>query len=290
MSIPFPFSLGNRSEYLAIPALTKLGFTVPVPRQEDHFGVDFIVHLASLEEQTVRPTGKSFGIQIKSNTEPIIFDTQHKRDCLFNSSLPLFLGVVSRTNLTLTVYNTLNRLNCFWSYGDKRKLSLIFGGNGSGLPKPDFDAENNHCLAYTGKPILEISIQEPETLEEKTKEIEILQSTMKSWIKLENENLSLKEQQIPLFFWSANYKTNIPLPNDSEHSSYTKYASWDSFPNICQTSKKVLMALSFYLRKLPETTDPQMKDLMTSALDHVQPLEKICDNLLQRIIRNNREE
>lgn len=31
MSVPFPFLLGNRSEYLAIPALTKLGFTVPVP-------------------------------------------------------------------------------------------------------------------------------------------------------------------------------------------------------------------------------------------------------------------
>jgi hypothetical protein len=72
MSIPFGYSLGNRSEYLAIPALTKLGFTVPVPRQEDHFGVDFIVHLANLEGRTVHPTGKSFGIQIKSELLQIL--------------------------------------------------------------------------------------------------------------------------------------------------------------------------------------------------------------------------
>ena len=44
MSIPFGYLQGNRSEYLAIPALTKIGFVIPVPRQEDHFGVDFVVH------------------------------------------------------------------------------------------------------------------------------------------------------------------------------------------------------------------------------------------------------
>jgi len=33
--IPFGFYQGNRSEYLAIPALSKLGFTIPIPRQED---------------------------------------------------------------------------------------------------------------------------------------------------------------------------------------------------------------------------------------------------------------
>jgi hypothetical protein len=66
MSIPYGYWHGKVSEYVAMLALTKLGFTVPVPRQEDHFGVDFIVHLASCEDdKTVIPTGRSFGVQIR---------------------------------------------------------------------------------------------------------------------------------------------------------------------------------------------------------------------------------
>ena len=283
MSIPIGYSLGNRSEYLAIPALTKLGFTVPVPRQEDHFGVDFIVHLASLEDQTVHPTGKSFGIQIKSNQEPLVFNEQHKRDCLYDSSLPFFLGVVSRQDLTLTVYNTLNRLNCFWLYGHKRDLSLVFAGRGGGLPKPDY--KDGHCLAYTGKPILKISIAEPTDSEDRLGEIKTLQSTMESWIDLENQDLSLKEQGVALFFWPADYKSNVPLRADVEHRSYTKYASWSSFRNICSATGRVLTAFSYYLRNLtPDAQELEMKRLMTSALDNTQALEGKCKDLIQKMI------
>jgi hypothetical protein len=106
MAIPFGFYQGNRSEYLAIPALSKLGFTIPVPRQEDHFGVDFIVHLADMIDNTFTPTGKSFGIQIKSDKEPLTFDKQADINCLYGSSLPFFLGVVSRESLNLTIYSS----------------------------------------------------------------------------------------------------------------------------------------------------------------------------------------
>lgn len=92
MSTPLGFYQGNRSEYLAIPALSKLGFVIPIPRQEDQFGVDFIVHLARLEANEFVPLGKCFGIQIKSSTEPLILDTEEKRKCLWDSSIPFFLG------------------------------------------------------------------------------------------------------------------------------------------------------------------------------------------------------
>ena len=282
MSLPFNYSLGNRSEYLAIPALTKLGFTVPVPRQEDHFGVDFIVHLANLEGQTILPTGKSFGIQVKSNENSLIFDSQHRRDYLYNSSLPFFLGVVSRKNLTLTVYNTLNRLHCYWYCGPERDIKLVFDAQFRGRPKKD---DKGFFLAFTGKPILEVKLGESEKANERSKEIEMLQTTMASWITLENQNLSLKEQRIPLFFWPTEYETNIALPDSLEHSSYSKFASLDSFPDICLATKRVLTALSFYLRKLPqEYINHTMKSLMNSALAHVNPLHKCCDDLLKEML------
>ncbi len=65
-NIPWGYHQGNRSEALSIPALSKLGFVTPVPRKQDHFGVDFIVHLACLDRNVLSPLGKSFGIQIKS--------------------------------------------------------------------------------------------------------------------------------------------------------------------------------------------------------------------------------
>lgn len=151
MSIPFGFYQGNRSEYLAIPALSKLGFTVPIPRQEDHFGVDFIVHLAKMVDNTVTPTGKSFGIQIKSDKKPLIFEKQDDIECLYSSSLPFFLGIVSRKNLTLTVHNTLNRLIFFWGPNSKQPFKLICDTKDVGFRPVDFEKRE----AGTGRPILE---------------------------------------------------------------------------------------------------------------------------------------
>lgn len=252
MSIPFGRYQGNRSEYLAIPALSRLGFTVPVPRQEDHFGIDFIVHLAKNVNNVVVPTGRAFGIQIKSNKDPLVFNEQHKRDCLYASSLPFFLGVVSRQDLTLTVYNMLNRLNFFWMLGPERDFTLTVDDEGDGIPKPDFEKRTGG----TGKPILEIDISEPGTPRERSDEIEVLQSTMQSWINLENENLSLKEQGIALLFWPSTYAKNKPLGEGIERIEpktwpHTKFAGPDSLPHVCKATEKALTSLSFYLRKLP---------------------------------------
>ena len=274
MSIPIPFSLGNRSEYLAIPALAKLGFTIPVPRQEDHFGVDFIVHLANIENQTVHPTGKSFGIQIKSNEDPLTFDTQQGRDCLY-STLPFFLGIVSRKNLTLTIYNTLRRLQCYWLQG--QKIRIIFGGMHWGLPVRD---DKGNFLAYTGEPILEVNLAEPENPDDRKVEIESLQSTMESWINLENQNLSLKEQRIPLVYWPTQYNINKP----PKHYSHEKVASWDSFSGIYEATKKILTVLPLYFEKLPEeTTNNNIKSLMADSLTKVKELQKNCDDLLREM-------
>lgn len=277
MSIPWGFYQGNRSEYLAIPALSKLGFTVPIPRQEDHFGVDFIVHLASLERQTLIPSGKSFGIQIKSNEEPLVFDEQHKRDCLYNSSLPFFLGVVSRENLTLTIYNTLNRLDIFWMLGSERDFRITYDAQGSGIPVPDFDER----IARTGHPILEISIAEPSASGDRAQEIRELEAVMESWIDLENENLSLKRQDVPLVFWPAAYATNKLLSDDLMTYSFRAYTSRDSRSDICRATQKPLTALSFYMKNLIEEggESERMVDLMQRVSNQVASLKETCNEL-----------
>jgi hypothetical protein len=279
MSIPFGFYQGNRSEYLAIPALSKLGFTIPVPRQEDHFGVDFIVHLAKMIDNIITPTGKSFGIQIKSDKSPLIFEKKNDIDCLYSSSLPLFLGVVSRKDLTLTLYNTLNRLIFFWGPNSRQPFRLTCNATNVGIRPVDFYQRE----ADTGKPILEINIGEPELASERLKEIENLQSTMESWINLETENLSLKEQHIPLLFWPTDYSQNEPLPNSLERYSYTKFAGPDSLPNICKATEKALTSLSFYLRRLRDDSNRnRLISLMDNTCTKVESLKKDCEILREK--------
>ncbi len=261
MGIPLGFYQGNRSEYLAIPALSKLGFTIPVPRQEDHFGVDFIVHLATNVDNVVTPTGKAFGIQVKTDSEEaktsLAFDTQDRRDSLYNSSLSFFLGVVSRQNLTLTIYNTLNRLNFFWMLGPKKDFSLVVDDTADGIPKLDMHSRTGG----TGKPVLEIGISEPSTSTKRSVEAEVLQSTMRSWVDLETKNLSLKAQGIALLFWPSTYSKNKPLGNGVERhepqtDAYTKFAGPDSLRNVCRATEEALTSLSFYLRRLQRDNIP----------------------------------
>lgn len=289
MSIPYTFLQGNRSEYLAIPALTKLGFTIPVPREKDHFGVDFIVHLACLDEKNIiSAVGRSFAIQIKSNKNPITFNKQRKINCLYNSAIPFFLGVVSREDLTLTIYNTLGRLCFFWMKGKTRPFKLIPKSTGEGLKAPDYE----NGKVWTGKPILKISIKDPSSTGERLKEIHKLQKTMDSWIILENQILSLKEQDVPIVLRPQIYSTNEPLelsstnPNKFERVAYFNPKT---LPNICVAAEKTLDSLSCYLKdcleRFPQSFDEKFKELITNQFIDVQKVRKQNQEIISKMRR-----
>lgn len=270
---PWGYYQGNRSEYLAIPALSKLGFTIPVPRQEDRFGIDFIVHLARLEENTVIPIGKSFGIQIKANEKPLVFSGQEERDCLYESTIPFFLGVVSRENLTLTVYSTLGRSCFFWMRGTNQPFEIIPKSTGDGLSAPNYEKGK----VWTGKPVLKISIKEKPTAKGRLKETQNLQATMEDWIKLENDILSLKEQKVPIVWRPSSYDTNKPFPRRMKLDCI-RYANPATLPHICTATAKTLESLSFYLRDClkPERTNfnSSLKKLLKEQSSEVDSVRK----------------
>lgn len=289
MSIPFGFLQGNRSEYLAIPALTKLGFVIPVPRQEDHFGVDFVVHLAERVGNTVHPTGKSFGIQIKSNKEPISFAKKLSRDCLFNSALPFFLGVVSREDLSLTIYNTLGRICFLWMKGGNRAFELVPNHMGKGLRPPDYDGGK----VWTGKPISRISLKDKPSADERLDESRVLQTTMNSWISLENKILALKEQGIPIVWRPKIYETNKPLePRNAKSNSFERvaYFSLKTLPNICRATEVTLDSLSCYLhdylKRNPTVLGDDFRVLVREQLDDVEEIRKRNREIIRQMTTN----
>jgi len=285
--IPWGYYQGNRSEYLAAPALSKLGFTVPVPRQEDHFGIDYIVHLARIKKNTVIPLGRSFGIQIKSNNEPLIFEKQEERNCLDNSVLPFFLGVISRRTLTLEIYNTLSRLCFIWMKGLHRPFQIVPKSTGKGLIAPDYESGK----VWTGKPILKISLKEPPTPKNRLSEILNLESTMGSWIALENEVLSLKELKVPIFYRPKAYETNIPVRMDGGNIERIAYSNPTTLPNICVAAEKTLDSLSCYLRHCltlpPASFHKGFKELLKQQFDDVEKIRR-RNQLILREMWNHR--
>lgn len=278
--IPFGFYQGNRSEYLAIPALSKLGFTIPIPRQEDQFGVDFIVHLAYMKERTVVPSGRSFGIQIKSRMDPIVFHKQEDRDSLFNSNMPFFIGVVNRESLSLTIYSTLARLRLFWMKGLNFKFELAFKEMNVAQKPPDYESKQ----VYTGKPIVKIGLVEPSTANDRLEEFQNLQSTMEDWIKLENENLSLKEQKVPLVFLPTTYETNKPFQLGMQLVCI-KYAAVGSLPDICKATAKTLESLAYYLDACLEKASlpVDLADLLRKQQEDVKKVRNRNLEILKKV-------
>ena len=99
---------GSYAEYLAIYLLSNLGFTTPVPRQED-YGVDLF---CSLNQKTDNRTvvGDSYAVQIKSSFNSVSYGKSGKKadrsqiDFLFNLKIPFFLGVVDLSTDSLNIY------------------------------------------------------------------------------------------------------------------------------------------------------------------------------------------
>lgn len=271
---PLGFYQGNRSEYLAIPALSKLGFTIPVPRQEDRFGVDFIVHLAYMKERTVVPSGRSFGIQIKSTKDPIVFDKQEDRDSLFTSNMPFFIGVVDRKSLSLTIYSTLARLRLFWMKGPNFSFNLVFKETNIARKPPDYKSREVH----TGKPIAKIRLAEPSTSSDRLEEFRNLQATMKDWIILENEALSLKEQKVPLIWLPQTYETNKPF-KIGQALSYVAYANPATLPDICKAAQKTLTSLSTYLK---DCLNPKRGSLRKDLQELIQKQHEDVESVMRR--------
>jgi hypothetical protein len=243
--------------------------------------------LANLDKNVVRPLGKCFGIQIKSNTKPLTFNKQRERDCLYNSSIPFFLGVVSRSSLTLTIYNTQGRLCFFWMKGKSRPFDIIPKNTGLGLKAPDY----SNGKVWTGKPILKINLKDSSSSVE---EIRKLQATMISWINLENQMLSLKEQEVPIVWRPGSYKTNKPLEMNNPNINKPKriaYSNPATLPNICIATEKILDSLSVYLKDFlnrpPKRLTNKLKELVENQLGDVKKVRKQSANIVSTLTKRH---
>jgi hypothetical protein len=105
------FREGDRSEYLATYFLSCIGLVNQTLRQED-IGIDFYCQLSD-NEAGVLTFGSPFLLQIKSNYSPILYGkkqsdkwTRTNIDWLFRIELPFFIGIIDKSEMKLSIYNT----------------------------------------------------------------------------------------------------------------------------------------------------------------------------------------
>jgi hypothetical protein len=100
----YGYRQGDRSEYLAAYALSRVAFLAPVPRQEDFGVVDFRCVLARREANRVVP-GETFNVQVKSSRRRIKFGNRAVRWISTNMDSPLFVCVVNKKQEQIELYS-----------------------------------------------------------------------------------------------------------------------------------------------------------------------------------------
>ena len=119
---------GSRSEILADYLFSSWGTVTPVRRQDD-FGIDLFCTLMKRVGQRAFVTDH-YSVQVKSTTEPWVFDDADSVEWLINHPTPLYLACVDKSGGRLSIYRTAARfLAAMWPH-DRLVLTPSLGDEG----------------------------------------------------------------------------------------------------------------------------------------------------------------
>lgn len=192
------FHEGSRSEYLAQYVFAGFGTAIAIPHQEDS-GIDLYCTLTERIGQRAWPLAY-FSVQVKSDEQPWVFDTERSVRWFVEYPLPLFLCIVDKSSSRLRLYHTSPRFYA-WSLPPlPERLELI----------PSDEVEGR-CTQWGGDwkfslstPIVDVSVEEllDDGFHRKIAEV------LRFWISYDLENLSRIKTGIHSFRMPDYYKTN----------------------------------------------------------------------------------
>lgn len=175
------FRSGDRSEYLAVYALSRFAFVDPIPRQEDFGVVDFLCILARSEPPYVYPES-AFYVQVKSNTAPIELSGGSIAWLAHHMDHPLFMCVIDKDQSLVSLYSCAVIWNAvFRSRVEPRSIRVEFDGEAQVVEATP------GSLNYTvnlGAPILSQTVSEVE------KDPEAGYMVLRDWIALDAANIA----------------------------------------------------------------------------------------------------
>jgi hypothetical protein len=213
----FSFRQGDRSEYLALYALSRVAFVTPVPRQEDAGVVDFRCVLARHEGRRDVPKG-TFNVQVKSKGSKLGLNTGEIRWLSTNMDSPLFMCVVGKKNMTIALYSCQNVWSALFYRMHPRAIRLLPGAGPEGrryehheLATGDRDVDiDGEFEVFLGQPVIDMPVNDFETRADE------ICGILDAWVKLDRFNVALmrlgRTAAWAYTSWSPNEPPENPKP------------------------------------------------------------------------------
>jgi hypothetical protein len=155
----------------------------PFPRQEDFGVVDMLGVLARSEGRFVYPES-AFFVQVKSNTDDVVFDQHAIRWVSHHMDHPLFVCVVNRKQNELALYSTSRIWLALFKKVEPAVLTLKFDSN---LPQHDhvqYANERSDITVHLGPAIIR------KTLDELEKDPSTPTELLAKWIQQDADNIA----------------------------------------------------------------------------------------------------
>lgn len=180
----YGFRGGDRSEYLARFAISRVAFLWPVPRQEDYGIVDFACILSRDKGRAVFPES-AFYVQVKSKIEDIGFSEDEARWISLHMSNPLFVAIVDKKADTLTLFACSRILRALFVRTEPKHITLKLGPPPDGAEHTALDEKDGARFEiYSGPPIFH------QTLSEIEADSATLRTVLDAWIRLDAVTLA----------------------------------------------------------------------------------------------------
>jgi hypothetical protein len=233
------FRSGDRSEYIAAFGLSRVAFIDPVPRQEDFGVLDFVCILASEVGKHVYPES-AFFVQVKSNTNPIIFDRDAVRWITHHMDQPLLICVADKAATQLTLYSCARIWMALFCRPEATELTLLLEGDPpSSNPKVSDDPAGARLQLHLGPPILSMTLSELEANSAAAYDV------LRPWLQLDAQNIARRRiGRIAASCFSA-WITNVPPTSPYEN----RYFMGPNFHPAEHELAPVLTALAHNYRR-----------------------------------------
>ena len=233
----YGFHEGDRSEFLAEFVLSTIGLPVQVPRTADYFLTDFLVHLVSHDDKTLKLLGLSINVQVKSNEEDIEVKGDEQRSLFYRSLTPFFLLVVDKNGSAIKVYTTAHRLRAAYTPREEDVI-LRFGGDPKPPPKDG--------VMMLGPPIYERPIallDDPDVETKRNARSEFL-AVIVSWAQLDVTSAAMRFIRHPMLP-EPTYETNKPI--DTDKFNWGIVIDEQTFPQALSFLGITLLSFDHYL-------------------------------------------
>ena len=250
---------GDWNEDLGLLLLKAVAAVAPVPRQED-FGLDAVATLLHDKGDKFVYAEEAFYVQLKSDScGPVVY-TGQQIQWLRQLQLPLFIGIVSKTGSSLSLYPA-HKLNVLLSPRKFEEAKVH-------LDEGHLSASDKKVNIYLGPPLLKYNIKKASDPTYLAKAYTIL----KAYLIAEHRNLTFR----PLVFWrSIEWRTN-QLPK-LEIGHFT-FVSRDTKPELNRIVDSLLPgfhALACYAkmlnsRSVVEALASLTEELRMAGSDHDQ--------------------